>query len=84
MKNKKTAVILMTYGSATVAEHVEAYMRHIYGDKVSRQTITDFERRYRLVGHSPLVEITRMQASQALQEKLGAGYVVRSARCAAG
>jgi protoporphyrin/coproporphyrin ferrochelatase len=68
----------MTYGSATVAENVEAYMRHIYGDKASQETIRDFERRYRLVGHSPLVEITRMQA-EALQEKLGAGYVVRSA-----
>jgi ferrochelatase len=77
MKNK-TAVILMTYGSATVAEHVEAYMRHIYGDKASRETIEDFERRYRLVGSSPLVEITHMQA-EALQEKLGGTYIVKSA-----
>ena len=68
----------MTYGSATVAEHVEAYMRHIYGDKVSRQTITDFERRYRLVGHSPLVEITATQA-KALQQDLGEEYIVKSA-----
>jgi ferrochelatase len=78
MGSDKTAVILMTYGSATVAENVEAYMRHIYGDKVSRETIVDFERRYRLVGHSPLVEITGRQA-ELLQQKLGAAYIVKSA-----
>ena len=68
----------MTYGSATVAQNVEAYMRHIYGDKASRETIRDFERRYRLVGHSPLVEITVAQAA-LLQKKLGLNYVVQSA-----
>jgi ferrochelatase len=78
MESEKTAVVLMTYGSATVAENVEAYMRHIYGEKVSQATIEDFERRYRLVGHSPLVEITAMQA-QLLQQELGAKYVVKSA-----
>jgi ferrochelatase len=78
MKSEKIAVILMTYGSATVAENVEAYMRHIYGEKVSRGTIEDFERRYRLVGHSPLVEITARQA-ELLQQELGGTYVVKSA-----
>jgi ferrochelatase len=68
----------MTYGSATVAENVETYMRHIYGDKASRTTIEDFERRYRLVGHSPLVEITGKQA-ELLQKELGSSYVVKSA-----
>lgn len=77
IKNK-TAVILMTYGSATVAQNVEAYLRRIYGDKASNETIRDFEQRYRLVGHSPLVEITRAQA-EALQEKLGRSYIVKSA-----
>ncbi len=68
----------MTYGSANVAEHVGPYMRHIYGDKASQETIMDFERRYRLVGHSPLVLITRMQAEK-LQQARGETYVVKSA-----
>lgn len=68
----------MTYGSATTAENVGAYMRHIYGDKTSKETVQDFERRYRLVGHSPLVEITQQQA-ELLQKKLGNSYIVRSA-----
>lgn len=68
----------MTYGSATVAEHVETYMRAIYGEKASKETIEDFERRYRLVGHSPLVELTRQQAA-LLQKRLGEAYIVESA-----
>ena len=68
----------MTYGSATVAENVPAYMRHIYGGNASPEVIKDFQRRYRLVGHSPLIEITRDQAT-ALQKALGPNYVVRAA-----
>jgi ferrochelatase len=78
MKSKKTAVLLMTYGSATVAQNVETYLRHIYGDKASQEIVADFERRYRLVGHSPLIEITAKQA-ELLQQKLGSSYIVKSA-----
>jgi ferrochelatase len=74
---EKIGVILMTYGSATTAEHVREYFTHIYGDKVSETTIQDFENRYRLVGHSPLIEITQKQA-ELLEENLGENYVVRA------
>ena len=57
--SEKIGVILMTYGSATTAEHVREYMEHIYHGKADESVIKDFEERYRLVGHSPLVEITR-------------------------
>lgn len=77
MKNR-IGVLLMTYGSATVAENVRTYMRSIYGEKASEEAISDFERRYRLVGHSPLVEITRRQA-ELVQERLGSSYIVKSA-----
>lgn len=73
----KTGVVIMTYGSATTAEHVRAYMHQIYGDKASEETIKDFEERYRLVGRSPLIDITDAQAA-ALQQALGDSYVVRS------
>lgn len=66
MENKsgavKIGVVLMTYGSATNAENVKAYMEHIYRGKVPDGIVADFEERYRLVGHSPLVEITEKQA----------------------
>ena len=76
-KKKKTGVVLMTYGSATVAENVPAYFERIYHGKASRELVRDFEDRYRLVGHSPLIEITAQQAA-LLQKQLGSKYVVVS------
>lgn len=68
----------MTYGSATTAEHVRDYFTSIYKDRASPELIADFENRYRLVGHSPLVRITGEQA-KLLGEMLGEGYIVKSA-----
>ena len=75
---QKTAVLIMTYGSATTAEHVGEYMGRIYGGKASQELVADFEKRYRLVGHSPLIEITHAQADH-LQARLGDDYMVRAA-----
>jgi protoporphyrin/coproporphyrin ferrochelatase len=79
LKNKDilTGVVLMTYGSATIAEHVRDYFGHIYGDRVSEKTIQDFEHRYRLVDHSPLIEITELQAA-GTQKIIGDTFVVRA------
>ena len=77
MKNKKIGIVLMTYGSATTAEHVEEYFTKIYGGKASRELVEDFARRYRLVGYSPLIDITREQARH-LEKKLGKRYVVQA------
>lgn len=73
----KTGVILMTYGSATTAENVTGYFNRIYQGNASSALIEDFERRYELVGGSPLIEVTKEQAS-LLEEKLGAGFVVEA------
>ena len=67
----------MSYGSATTAEHVSEYFERIYPGRASPALIEDFENRYRLVGYSPLVEITIGQAAQ-LQKGLGSAYVVRA------
>ena len=78
MQNKeRVGVVLMTYGSATTAEHVREYFEHIYKGKASETLIKDFEERYRLVGHSPLIKITNAQA-ELLEKKLGEGYIVRT------
>lgn len=66
-QKEKIGVILMTYGSATTAEHVREYFGNIYGGKASPELIADFENRYRIVGSSPLIRITKEQA--ALVEK---------------
>lgn len=77
-RNKgRTGVILMTYGSATTAEHVRVYLEHIYGRGVPLELVAEFENRYRLAGGSPLVRITTEQAA-LLERKLGARYVVRA------
>ncbi len=78
LQNKPiVGVVLMTYGSATVAEHVSEYLNKIYKNKASVELIVDFENRYRLVGSSPLVAITKAQAV-ALEAYLGEGFVVRA------
>jgi ferrochelatase len=72
----KIGIVLMTYGSATTAANVRPYFEHIYKNP-SRELIADFQHRYKLVGGSPLVAITKRQAS-LLQKRLGEKYVVRA------
>ena len=72
----KIGVVLMTYGSANTSENVEAYFKHIYKNP-SREVIEDFKQRYDVVGGSPLVRITKEQAS-LLEKRLGKYYVVRA------
>ncbi len=76
-KTHTTGVVLMTYGSATTAEHVREYFEHIYPGKVSAELVKDFEERYRIVGGSPLVEIATAQA-KLLEQSLGTSFVVRA------
>lgn len=70
-------VVIMTYGSATTAEHVAEYMAHIYHGTPPEGIVKDFEERYRLVGRSPLIDITRRQAA-LIGKELGDRYVVRA------
>lgn len=67
----------MTYGSATTSEGVAEYFKNIYKGRASQELIEDFENRYRLVGHSPLIEITEKQAA-LLQDQLGENFFVRA------
>jgi len=64
-------VLLMSYGAARTPEDVPAYMNHVYHGKAPQELIEEFQRRYRLVGGSPLIEITRQQA-EALRDLLQA------------
>ncbi len=59
---RTTGVLLMTYGAAKTPEDVPEYLNHVYRGKPPQALIEEFQRRYRLVGGSPLTRITRAQA----------------------
>jgi ferrochelatase len=66
----RSGVLLMTFGSAQNAEEVPAYLRSVRGGgDPDPEVVAEFQRRYELVGWSPLVEITKAQG-EALQRLL--------------
>ena len=70
MANEHIGVMLMTYGSPDTLDDIPVYIKHVYGGREpSPEVITEFRRRYTLIGGSPLIRITREQAD-ALQEEL--------------
>ena len=63
-------VLLMTYGSPETLDDVEGYMTNVYGGRVPEaDLVTEFKRRYELIGGSPLVQVTKDQAA-ALEDEL--------------
>lgn len=77
-------VLLMTYGSATTAEGVAAYLRSVHqGHEPAAALVAEFERRYRLVRRSPLIDITLEQVA-ALQRSLDQRFGPDAFRVAAG
>jgi len=69
----RAGVLLMTYGSpaSLAGDDIRAYLARVRGGREPADELVDeFTRRYRLIGGSPLVEITRSQAG-ALAALLG-------------
>jgi protoporphyrin/coproporphyrin ferrochelatase len=67
---KNILVILMTYGSPKTLKDVPQYLKNVYGGKdASQENIKEFQRRYKIIGGSPLVKITKNQA-KALEKEL--------------
>src|SRR5713226_2358755 len=81
--NERICVVLMTYGSPATLNDVPGYLRNVQGGREPDEAIiSEFRRRYRLIGGSPLLRITREQAER-LQLKLdglkdGSSYKVVS------
>jgi protoporphyrin/coproporphyrin ferrochelatase len=70
MSTETIGVLLMTYGSPATLDDMPVYLRNIRGGREPEaELITEFRRRYELIGGSPLLQITRAQAA-ALQEEL--------------
>jgi protoporphyrin/coproporphyrin ferrochelatase len=71
--DRRRGVLLMTYGSPASLgrEDIRAYLARVRGGREPEGELVDeFTRRYRLIGGSALIEITRAQAA-ALSESLG-------------
>jgi len=70
MTKRRIGVMLMTYGSPATLDDIPVYIKNVYGGREpSAEVLTEFHRRYALIGGSPLVRITNEQAA-ALQEEL--------------
>lgn len=69
-------VLLMTYGSPDSLEDMPRYLAAVRGGRPAPEALVEeFTRRYRVIGGSPLIPITRLQAA-ALERVLGPGYRV--------
>ncbi|MEP6638110.1 MAG: ferrochelatase [Chloroflexota bacterium] len=71
--SERPGVLLMTYGSPASLERkdIREYLARVRGGREPDPELVDeFTRRYRVIGGSPLIEITRGQAA-ALAESLG-------------
>ena len=74
----------MTYGSPKTLAEVPAYLKNVYGGKEpDSKTVKEFQRRYKLIGGSPLVAITQSQAA-ALEEELNKQNTEQTFKVAAG
>jgi ferrochelatase len=72
----QTGVVLMTYGSPRDLDDVGAYITRVRGGREpGPDLLAEFRRRYSVIGMSPLIQITRAQAS-ALESALGRKYEV--------
>lgn len=74
-----TGVLLMTFGTASSVADVSRYLSSVRGGReVPPDLVSEFRRRFELVGGSPLIEITARQA-EALESRLNRSrYVVRA------
>jgi len=76
---ERFGVLLMTYGSPSSPDDMWRYLTAVRGGREPpEELLTEFRRRYELIGGSPLIGITVAQAA-ALEEQLGDKAAVRAA-----
>ena len=68
-----TGVLLMSFGTPSSPDEVPDYLARVRGGRpMPDEVVAEMQRRYRLIGGSPLTRITREQAA-ALEAHLNAG-----------
>ena len=81
---ERLGILLMTFGSAVTSADVPAYLRSVRGGRdASGELVAEFERRFDVIGRSPLIEITVAQAA-GLEARLNGGRDPRPVTVAAG
>ena len=79
MTTPRDGALLMTYGSPTSLDDVPRYLAAVRGGRpADDDVVAEFVRRYRVIGGSPLVEITTRQAA-AVEAVLDSRVLVRPA-----
>ena len=75
----RLGILLMTYGSPTDTGDVARYLRAVRGGRdADPELLAEFQRRYAVIGGSPLIPLTVRQAA-ALEAALGDGSRVLAA-----
>jgi ferrochelatase len=70
----KQAVLLLAHGTPETAAQIPAYLRNVVsGRPLPQHLIEEIQRRYALIGHSPLTEITLEQGRLVEAELAAAG-----------
>jgi ferrochelatase len=74
----KQAVLLLAHGTPETVEQIPEYLRNVTsGRPLPQAVIQEIQRRYTLIGHSPLTEITLEQARLVEEELAASGQPVR-------
>jgi ferrochelatase len=74
----KQAVLLLAHGTPETVEQIPEYLRNVVsGRPLPQQVIEEIQHRYRLIGRSPLTEITIEQARLVEAEFESTGQTVR-------
>ena len=70
----KQAVLLLAHGTPETVEQIPEYLRNVVGGRpLPQHVIEEIQRRYALIGHSPLTEITLEQGRLVEAELATAG-----------
>lgn len=68
----KRAVLLLAHGTPETIEQIPEYLRNVVsGRPIPQHVVEEIQRRYALIGHSPLTEITMEQARLVERELAG-------------
>ena len=77
LKPSKQAVLLLAHGTPETVEQIPEYLSSVTGGRpLPHEVIDEIQRRYSLIGHSPLTELTQQQGSLVEAELAAAGQPV--------